>query len=123
MNDFYIFRKKLRLLLQRANIEKKYTQNTENKKKISILNSSLFIIHYSLFTIHYFWAFRLSLPTIPPTPSGFSGVRFAPVLRCTSLNKTNPQIDHISRRSFQLAPPSAPFKSLTRTKPSVLFEV
>lgn len=37
MNDFYIFRKKLRLLLQRANIEKKYTQNTENKKKISKL--------------------------------------------------------------------------------------
>lgn len=44
MNDFYIFRKKLRLLLQRANIEKKYTQNTENEKKISKLVNGFWVL-------------------------------------------------------------------------------
>ena len=51
----------------------------------------------------------------------FPGSAIAPVLRCTSLNQIDPISEHPSRRSFQLVPPSAPSKSLTRTKPAVLF--
>ena len=54
-------------------------------------------------------------PSHPP-PSGFSGVRFAPVLRSISLKQVPSKKPNELRRSFQLAPPSAPFKSLTQSR-------
>ncbi|PKP21269.1 MAG: hypothetical protein CVU02_00315 [Bacteroidetes bacterium HGW-Bacteroidetes-19] len=66
---------------------------------LSIIHSPLFIIHYSLFTLHsslftlhsslfiIHYSLFLGVPPRYARGRACSGVRFAPVLRCTSLKR------------------------------------